>query len=301
MTAPPGRIRVGTSGWSYEDWQGVVYPDHPRLKDELRYMAGCFDALEVNASFYRTPSPRTTESWVRRTADLADFRFSFKMNQRFTHQRQSPWTRAEADAFREAITPVAEAGRLGAVLLQFPWSFRAEPDSFTWLRRLVGEFGQWPLVVEVRHDSWTADEARNVLEILKVSYANIDQPQANHCIGPTAHVTGPVGYVRLHGRNREKWFDEKAEAWERYNYLYRDEELDEWVSRIHEISRQSREVYVFTNNHYRGQAPANALQLMSKLADKRVFVPEPLLRAFPFLASVARRPEDMPGAQGRLF
>ncbi|MBN2584151.1 MAG: DUF72 domain-containing protein, partial [Planctomycetes bacterium] len=156
MAAQPGRIRIGTSGWSYEDWRGIVYPEHPRPKDELHFMAGYFDALEVNSSFYRTPSSRTTESWVRRTSEHPDFRFAFKMNQRFTHQRETAWTKAEAQDYRDAITPVAEAGRLGAILLQFPWSFRAEPDSYNWLRHLVGEFGQWPLVVEVRHDSWTA-------------------------------------------------------------------------------------------------------------------------------------------------
>jgi len=295
------RIRVGTSGWSYEDWRGVVYPEHPRPKDQLHFMADYFEALEVNSSFYRTPTPGVTESWIRRTAEHPDFRFAFKMNQRFTHQRAAPWEKAEAQAYRDAVAPVAEAGRLAAILLQFPWSFRAEPDSYDWLHRLVAEFGRWPLVVEVRHDSWAQDEAINCLEILKLSYANIDQPLLGHCIGPTAIAIGPVGYVRLHGRNHEKWFNDKAEPWERYNYLYRENELDEWIERINQISRESRELYVFTNNHYRGQAPANALQLLAKLKGDRVFVPEPMLQEFPFLSDIAERPQDMPGAQGRLF
>jgi len=300
MADEPARIFVGTSGWSYADWRGIVYPERPRTADELRFLAGYLDALEVNSSFYRSPTPRMTASWVRRTADLSDFRFTFKMNRRFTHQR-TPWLPTEAQEFRDGLAPVAEAGKLGAVLLQFPWSFRAGEESYDWLHRLADEFGAWPLAVEVRHDSWLADEALYSLKLLNLSVANIDQPQLNRCIAPGSLTTGPLGYVRLHGRRRDTWFADNVEPHERYNYLYRDDELDEWIGRLREISRQSKDVYVFTNNHYRGQAPANAFQILSKLKRDRVPVPDTMFEHFPFLESIAAAPETGPGQQARLF
>jgi uncharacterized protein YecE (DUF72 family) len=296
----PAPIRVGTSGWSFEDWRGIVYPERPRPEDELRYLAGYLDALEVNSSFYRTPPPAMTASWVRRTADLPDFRFTFKMNRTFTHER-GKWSTQDARNYLAAIAPVAEAGRLGCILLQFPWSFRADEASYEWLNRLKEAFGAHPLAVEVRHDSWLTDEGRYSLELLGMSMAAIDQPTLRNCIPPLPTVTGPLGYVRLHGRRKDTWFARDIQPHERYHYLYRDEELDEWVGRIRQISRKSREVYVFTNNHYRGQAPANAFQLLAKLRGERVHVPEPMFRHFPFLEQIAAPPDSLPGEQGRLF
>jgi uncharacterized protein YecE (DUF72 family) len=296
MVSSNGRIRVGTAGWSYEDWHGIVYPAHPRPKDELQYLAAYFDVLEVDSSFYHPPAPKTTASWVRRTSQWPDFRFTFKMFQRFTHDREVPWSVEEASEFREGLAPVAEAGRLGAVLLQFPWSFRAEATSYDWLRRLADEFGQWPLAVEVRHDSWQKDEARSRLGELNLSVANIDQPQLEHCLRPTSEVVGSPAYVRLHGRNSRAWFAKDSTVNERFNYLYSAEELAEWVERIKAIAGRADEVYVITNNHYRGQAVANGLQLLNRLTRKPVAVPETMFVEFPFLEEIAR-----PSGQEKLF
>ena len=298
MVRSQATVYVGTSGWSFADWHGIVYPARPRTTDELKYLAPYLSALEVNSSFYRTPPPKMTASWVRRTAE--GFRFTFKLNRLFTHER-TDWPPEEARAFKDALRPVAEAGRLGAVLMQFPWSFRAEEASYEWLNRLHDEFRPWPLAVEVRHDSWLSDEGRYCLELLKLSMASIDQPTLNRCIPPQVNATGPLGYVRLHGRRRDTWFARNAAPHERYDYLYSESEIDEWVDRIRELSRQSQEVYVFTNNHYRGQAPANAFQILSKLSGRRVPVPEPMIPYFPFLQEIAAPPESLPGEQGRLF
>ena len=150
----------------------------------------------MNSSFYRTPPPRMTASWVRRTAERDAFRFTFKLNRLFTHER-SAWSAADVQAFRDALAPVAEAGRLGAVLLQFPWSFRAGEEAYDRLHRLRDAFGRWPLAVEVRHDSWLADEALYSLRLLGLSIADIDQPQLRRCMPPGTLLTGPLGYVRL--------------------------------------------------------------------------------------------------------
>jgi len=294
-----GQIRVGTSGWSYDDWRGRFYPAHPPARfDRLAYLARYFDAVEVNASFYRPPIPRAAVSWLCRTPP--EFEFTFKLPQRFTHDRDRPWTADEVDAFRRAVAPVREAGRLGAVLVQFPWSFRCDASALRHLEALRRDFGDLPLVVEVRHAGWADPAAVEFLRSRGLGWANIDQPAGLGGVPPTSLVTSPIGYVRLHGRNREAWFAQDAGRDARYDYLYRDDELDEWIARIRDIARASEKTYVFTNNHYRGQAPANALQILAKLEAGPVAVPPSLLRAFPLLEAIAD--EGLPpGEQGELF
>ncbi|MBL7139828.1 MAG: DUF72 domain-containing protein [Planctomycetes bacterium] len=293
------RIRVGTSGWSYDDWHGRFYPERPPARfDHLAYLARYFGAVEVNASFYRPPSPRAAASWLRRTPP--DFEFTFKLHQRFTHERDRPWTPDEVGAFRRGIEPVLEAGRLGAVLVQFPWSFRCDASALRHLEAVRCDFGDLPLVVEVRHASWTDPAAAEFLRSRGFGWANIDQPPSRSGMPPTSLVTSPVGYVRLHGRNREAWFSRDAGRDARYDYLYREDELDEWIRRIRDIARAGETTYVFTNNHYRGQAPANALQILAKLEGRPVAVPSAMLRAFAFLETIADEALP-PGEQGELF
>jgi len=293
-----GEVRVGTSGWSYDDWTDIVYPRRGK-PDTLRFMAEYFDALEINSSFYRPPTPQTTAGWVRRVADRPDFTFTAKLFQRFTHQRDKPWTPEEVDRVTVGLDPLAEADRLGAVLVQFPWSFRNERESRDWLSALAEAFAAYPLAVEVRHDSWLDDEGLGLLTQLGASLCSIDQPDHRNGIRPGWVQTGPVGYVRLHGRNRDAWFTSADKPAERYNYLYDERELDEWVRRIRRIQQGSDRTYVFTNNHYRGQAPANALELRSRLEDRRVTVPDSLMATYPRLANISTVP---PGPrQQRIF
>jgi uncharacterized protein YecE (DUF72 family) len=293
------RVRVGTSGWSYPDWEGVFYPARKvRGFDELAYLARYFRCVEVNSSFYRPPAARTAASWVRRTPP--DFEFTFKLHQRFTHERTQAWTAADVAEYQAGLEPVREAGRLGAVLVQFPWSFRAGDAAFRHVEAVKRDFGGLPLVVEVRHASWTSPRAIGFLKESGLGFAAIDQPALRSCVPPMSLVTSPVGYVRLHGRNRQAWLKPEAGRDERYNYLYSEEELKEWIGRIHEIARASEKTYVFTNNHYRGQAPANALQILSLLGGGPVSVPAPLLKEFPVLASIASE-DSPPGGQGELF
>jgi uncharacterized protein YecE (DUF72 family) len=296
---PATRIRVGTSGWSYDDWHGPFYPEKvPSRFDRLAYLAGFFDCVEVNSSFYRPPSPRAAASWLRRTPE--GFTFTFKLHQRFTHERETPWTPEERDTYLRGVEPVREAGRLGAVLVQFPWSFRCDEDALRHLEAIRGDFGHLPLVVEVRHVTWTNEAATAFLQERGLGWANIDQPQSRGGVPPMSLVTSPVGYVRLHGRNRQAWFNPKAGRDAKYDYLYREDELEVWIDRIRDIARRSEQTFVFTNNHYRGQAPANALQILSRLAGRKVPVPSPLLRTYPFLERVAEEGVP-PGEEGTLF
>ncbi len=294
-------IRIGPSGWSYPDWRGIVYPAGAGSRfDALRYLSEHFDAIEVNTSFYRPPTPKTTRSWVGRVADGGGFRFAFKLWQRFTHERTGI-DAGDVDAVRAGLDPVAEAGMLGCVLMQFPWSFRNTPESNDWLAWLSGRFGGYPLVVEVRHDSWDGPEARARFAELGMGICNIDQPLLGRCLGPAAHATGRIGYVRFHGRRRDTWFAKNVRPSDRYDYLYSEAELRDWVGRIDAVALQTDEVYVFTNNHYRGQAPANALQLRAMIENRKVDVPMDLLKHFPFLEAIAARTGGQTAEDQTLF
>lgn len=276
-------IRFGPAGWSYPDWQGMVYPGSPpRGFDPLVYLARYFDTVEINSTFYRPARGDVTRRWTRRVADNPNFVFSAKLWQRFTHQREEAWTSEEVDLVRGGLDPLAEADRLGAVLIQFPWSFKASERSLEWLSDVVSAFREYPLVVEVRHASWNSPAFQRWLNERGVGFVNIDQPLFSRSIGPSAEATARVGYVRLHGRNYDDWFREDAGRDARYDYLYDREELTPWVERIQELAASGfvEDVYVITNNHYRGQSVANAIMLSSMVRGRPQRAPEPLMDAF---------------------
>jgi uncharacterized protein YecE (DUF72 family) len=284
------RIRVGPAGWSYPDWAGQVYPKpKPRGFDALAYVAAYFDAVEVNASFYRIPAAKTTRQWVDRVTGYPAFRFTCKLWQGFTHTGQAGAT--DEAAFRQAMAPLHEAGRLGGVLLQFPYRFHDTPENRAALQRLTEAFRAYPLVVEVRHRSWDRADTYAWLRNLGVGFCNIDQPAVSSSIGLTRVVTGDIGYLRLHGRNAAMWFHEGSAA-ARYDYRYRHEELRELVAAAEVIAARAPETYLITNNHFRGQAALNALELLSHLRRSPVPVPPPLLAAYPELRRIAAAPYE---------
>ena len=281
--AAKSKMRFGPAGWMYKDWEGIVYPERkPPRFDALRYIAEFFDTVEVNSSYYGPPLPRTTASWVHRVEEFHDFRFTAKIWKRFTHERGKAWTTAEVDQVTAGFDVMMEAGKLGALLLQFPWSFRRTEENREWLGDVVRTFRQYPLVVEVRHSTWLAPEFLSALEEEGVGFVNIDQPLYHDSIGPSAHVTSHVGYVRVHGRNYKDWFREKAPVEQRYNYLYRADELEPWVERALEIAADpaTKEVYVVTNNHYKGKAVANALMMKSMVTGVRAPAPAGVVEAY---------------------
>ena len=256
------KIRVGPAGWSYTDWEKVVYPPHGSKFDHLAYLASFFDTIEINSPFYRIPPPTHAKSWVRRVADNPDFQFTTKVFRGFTHEK-AELAAADLDAFRAYLDPLAEADRLGAILLQFPWSFKNTPESLEKLTALFHAFEDYPKALEVRHASFQNPEFVGFLDEHDVSWVNVDQPLFHDSVKPADAVTGPLAYVRFHGRNYEKWFAHE-ESWERYNYLYSKEELEPWVERIDTMAK-SRDVFVVTNNHFRGQAIVNAGDIKESL------------------------------------
>ncbi len=267
----PGKIRIGPAGWSYKDWEGVVYPPHGSKFDPLGYLASFFDTIEINSPFYRIPPPTHAKSWIRRVATNKDFKFTTKVFRGFTHEN-AKLAAADVKEFRNYLDPMMDADRLGAILLQFPWSFKNTPESCEKLVALFKAFASYPKALEVRHSTFQNEEFSAFLEEHDVAWVNVDQPLFDNSVKPADTVTGPLAYVRFHGRNYEKWFAHE-ESWERYNYLYSKKELAPWVERIERMS-QSRDTYVVTNNHFRGQAILNAGDLKEALGQDGTLPPQ---------------------------
>jgi len=315
--APKSIIRVGPAGWSYPDWFGYVYPKR-RSKGfhEPTYLAEFFDTIEINTSFYNPIQPDHATQWLDRVAGNPRFAFTAKLWQRFTHEATGKnadsantagvasssivaATKEDERAVRAGFDVLRAAGKLSAVLLQFPFSFHRTPETVAQLSALLKRFADYPLIVEVRHASWQTPETFALLAESHAGFCNIDQPVIGRSVEPSAETTSPIGYVRLHGRRYDTWFsdDPTLPSHERYNYLYSTEELAPWAKRVATVAERSREVFVITNNHYQGKGVVNALQLISILKRSKVRVPEPLRVQYPELESIA----DSSPAEPSLF
>jgi uncharacterized protein YecE (DUF72 family) len=291
----PAKILVGPAGWSYADWNGIVYPAH-RSKGfhEATYLAGFFDTIEINTSFYQPLRPSFAVQWLDRVAANPRFLFTAKLWQKFTHEGGT--AAEDVNAVRAGFDPLHSAGRLGAVLLQFPFSFHHTAENYTRLERILDSFHEYPLVVEVRHSSWMRNDFYQFLHQRGVGFCNIDQPVIGRSVTPSDLATSPVGYIRLHGRRYDTWFtdDPATPPEERYNYLYSESELEPWAERVRHVAENTRATFVVTNNHFRGKAIVNALQLIHLLTGQKVKVPEPLRHHYPQLESIASEPSTEP-------
>lgn len=273
-----GKILIGPAGWSYKDWDGVVYPSRPGSRfDRLAWIADWFDLVEVNVSFYRIPSPAMSTEWVRRVAHNPAFRFTAKLHRDLTHEGVAPdsTVMAEWKAFAE---PLAASGRLASCLVQFPWSFRDTPEGRDRIESIAAALSPLPVAVEVRHGSFGDPSWVAWLSGRSIAATAIDQPSIGDSLGPQAAVTSGYSYVRFHGRNAQKWFNHE-EAWERYDYLYSAEEMAPWADRISTLARKG-DVLVVMNNHWRGQAAVNAVEMKRRLKLPAP-VPPPLAAAYP--------------------
>jgi uncharacterized protein YecE (DUF72 family) len=282
------KLYIGPAGWSYRDWQGIVYPKHrPRGFSELAYLADFFDVVEINSTFYKIPAKSHVESWAHQVSHNLRFRFCVKLWQRFTHD-EANISQTEVAAFKDAIEPLQSRGILGGLLMQFPWRLKKNVDSFARIKTLLEAFAGYPCVAEFRHQSWLDAEVRTVLNDHNAAFANIDQPVIGESVPLTAVITADIGYLRLHGRNYENWFNEKAGRNARYDYLYSESELEKIVENIREIENQAKATFVIFNNHFRGQAVINSFQVIAKLTQKKISVPSILMEHCPELQPISR-------------
>ncbi len=240
-------IRLGTSGFSYDDWIGEVYPEDLPRRVWLEYYAERFDTVELNVTYYRIPELKTVKGWVDRSP--ATFTFSVKAHRSLTHERKMP----DYQAFSERLAPLAEAGKLACVLAQFPHSFHPTPQNTDYLKQMRDGFMELPVVIEFRDSAWVSESTFELLRTLGLGFCCVDEPRLKGLIPPVAVVTSDIAYVRFHGRNAAQWWDHEY-AWQRYDYTYSEEELQSWVPRLQELDAAAPLTLVYANNHYRGQS-----------------------------------------------
>lgn len=247
-------IFIGTSGYSYQDWVGHYYPPGLKQKDMLEFYAREFSFTEINSSYYGLPRPQTFAQMARKVPP--GFVFTVKAYRTLTHDRGDT-SIEDGVKFREALKPLAEEGKLGAVLLQFPYSFHNTQANREWLVRLKEILGDVPLATEFRHRSWVTDAVFSLLASLKMGFVCVDAPRLKGLPGKVIRRTSSIAYVRFHGRNASKWW-EHEQAYQRYDYLYSKEELKEWAPGIASLAGEATRVFIAFNNHYRGQGVVNA-------------------------------------------
>lgn len=287
---------IGTAGWSYADWVNVFYTgEQSQDYNWLEYYSKYFNCVEINTSYYTYVSPTLIGLWVSRVEGRDDFLFTLKLHQDFTHKRD--YDDEKIKKVRSQLEVLNYNGRLGGLLIQFPYSFILNKNSGIHLKKLVDTFGQFPCYVEFRHDSWFKDDIPERVAGLGVTLCSIDQPQIGSSIRFEPKVYNGRAYIRFHGRNEEAWlhsirhFNKKQtyeQQNERYRYLYSPGELKEIQLQIEKAESRAREIYVIMNNHPGGYAPANALRLIHLLEDKEtVSVPDTPIRRLNALFDIA--------------
>ncbi len=249
-------LYFGTSGFSYSDWVGNFYPRGMPRREWLSYYAREFNSLELNSTFYALPKLSVLEAMIAKTGE--GFLFSVKANQEMTHQRQRD-NRVFA-AFVHMLQPFIDAGKLGCVLAQFPYSFGFSRQNFDYLALFRELLGDLPVVIEFRNSQWLKSEVFDWLRDRNLGFCCVDEPQLSKLLPPLAEVTSSIGYVRFHGRNAAKWWQHEH-AYERYDYTYSVEELKEWLPRISKLKSLTEKTFIFANNHWRGQAIGAIRQL----------------------------------------
>jgi uncharacterized protein YecE (DUF72 family) len=280
------KIYIGTSGWSYPKgegtWKGHFYPTGKI--DELEYYSQFFNTVEINSSFYRPPNPGYVYNWVKRVP--RDFLFTVKLWQKFTHPKMyeeatgevAAISQDDVDLFKRSLEPLARHGKLGALLAQFPPSFKNDGSGQQIMEAVIRTFKEYRLAVELRHRSWSDDE--NTARFLRennVAWVQIDEPKFRSSIAAEVPVTSDMAYFRFHGRNKEMWW--KGDSETRYQYLYSSDEINELAQKVKAASEQTNLTFALFNNHWQGYAPRNAVDMMKAL--KLPFTELPVQIKFP--------------------
>jgi uncharacterized protein YecE (DUF72 family) len=254
-------ICLGTSGFSYKDWVGVFYPAGMPQRDWLSFYSREFKSCEINSTYYALPSVAAVQSMAAKTGN--GFLFTVKAYQEMTHQRTD--SHKICEAFRQTLEPMISSGKLGCVLAQFPYSFDFNQANWEYLAQLRKELAGLPLVIEFRNARWLKVEVFRWLREHELGFCCVDEPQLPNLLPPLAEATSKIGYVRFHGRNKDKWWQHE-QAYERYDYSYKPEELNEWIPKIKKLVEATEKTFVFANNHWRGQSISTIRQLQIMLS-----------------------------------
>jgi uncharacterized protein YecE (DUF72 family) len=266
------KLYIGTSGWSYPKgegtWTGYFYP--PGKINELEYYSQFFNTVEINSSFYRPPNPGYVYNWVRRVPE--GFLFTVKLWQKFTHPKmykeatgeEAVISQRDVDIFKQSIEPLVKYGKLGALLAQFPPSFKNDHYGKQILNAVIRTFGQYRLAVELRHRSWSDDkETATLLRENYASWVQIDEPKFKTSVAEDLPITSDMIYFRFHGRNTEMWWKGNTET--RYKYLYSQEEVNELADKVKSLTEKAKLAFVLFNNHWQAYAPRNAVDMQKAL------------------------------------
>ncbi|QCX34213.1 DUF72 domain-containing protein [Caloramator sp. E03] len=249
-------IYVGTSGYSYDDWKGEFYPEDINDSNMLEFYSRHFSFTEINSTYYKMPNYFMFKSLNEKTPD--EFKFSVKAYKGFTHDRNLG--KDDAIKFIEALKPIKSSGKLSCIIFQFPYSFHNTSDNAEYIKRVREYFNGEEILCEFRNSNWVKIEVMEFLKEHSIGWVCVDEPDIKGLIKPIVAVTSNIGYIRFHGRNAKKWYNHEV-AYERYDYMYSEKELLEWISKIKFIEKHSCETFVAFNNHFKAKGAKNASML----------------------------------------
>ncbi|MBM3784609.1 MAG: DUF72 domain-containing protein [Acidobacteria bacterium] len=270
---PEAPLATGPSGWHYPHWDGVIYPrERPRGFHALDFLARRFDAVEIATSFENDIRPELARLWMAKVEANPQFQFTAKLHRRFTHERVLE--AASVESFAAGLRELKRGKKLGALVMQFPWSFRFTRENRDYFIELRRAFHEFPMVAEMRHESWMSSEAVGTLIDYRVGFCNLDQPRHIKAMPPTAFLTSGVAYFRLHGKQRAWWWNEfeqgaRPSANPLQGYTYSPAELAEWKDRVEQVRGLAERTFCVFTNDGGGQAVVNALQFGGLFAPAR--------------------------------
>lgn len=256
------RFKVGTSGYSYQDWLNHFYPPELPKPAMLSFYCEYFQTVELNVTYYRIPDKNTFARMSEKTPP--GFEFIVKVHQETTHKRKE--NESSIKQLLEAVKPMEEHQKLSGFLAQFPYSFKNNQANRSYLLETKKFIGNHPLFVEFRHVSWDNPAMESLLKENDIGYVNVDEPALSGLLPKQEWVTSDAAYIRFHGRNEKDWWNGKGSA--RYDYEYKEEELKEWLTHISNILKKTYKTYIFFNNHPNGQAVRNAQQMIAIISQQ---------------------------------
>jgi uncharacterized protein YecE (DUF72 family) len=262
-------VFIGTSGYYYLDWVGPFYPHGVGKEHFLEYYSSRFPFCELNFSYYQMPLRSRLLTMVQQTPK--SFQFAVKAHKSLTHER-GPSSIPQAEEFYHALHPMLDEGRLAAVLMQFPYSFHYSPQNRKYLAEILKPLEGLPLCIEFRNREWMLDRVYEGFKQRGVGFVQTDNPELDNLPLPTSSTTSEIGYIRFHGRNKDNWWD--GDSTSRYDYLYSKQELQSWLCRIEEITSKVKRVFIAFNNHHKGKAVQNAVEIYNLLKEHTNLEPE---------------------------